>query len=420
MKNQEIILNRLLDKYENSKHLLDPGTSLRRVMLKVEKKDLPEYIYEDAVIRDAYNEAALELEKRHLVQLEWVRGRPVLSAIVLRLDQIPQCYASVRRVHPKVRATQVIQLIDSSLKDVAIPWMIAWKADVCKSAAEQMKIPAFCKTDDTLLRDLLRAFREYSALPGGITMRAFSSRCFSDTKYFERNVRDLFLRIARQYDVDLAISCDENGLGEKEQLAYLGIYARPELYELAGNCLIRTEQGTICIGAAPYGLALPSTLIDSITAIGLTAIQCITFIENKTNYDEYVVSEKQPGELVIYHGGFLSPQKRKLVALIARAAAKDVKMRFWADIDAGGFRMFHNLQKLIPPVVPMRMSGELVDRFHEQGLVRSKEYLTDLQIDMENGKYPLFRDAIEKILNYGVTIEQETFLNEYKTIARII
>jgi len=420
VKNQEIILNRLLDKYENSKHLLDPGASLRRVMLRVEKKDLPEYIYEDAVIRDAYNEAALELEKRHLVQLEWVKGRPVLSAIVLRLDQIPQCYASAERVHPKVRATQVIQLIDGSLKDVAIPWMIAWKADVCKSAAEQMKIPAFCKTDDTLLRDLLRAFREYSALPGGITMRAFSSRCFSDTKYFERNVRDLFLRIARQYDVDLAISCDENGLGEKEQLAYLGIYARPELYELAGNCLIRTEQGTICIGAAPYGLALPSTLIDSITVIDLTAIQCITFIENKTNYDEYVVSEKQPGELVIYHGGFLSPQKRKLVALIARAAAKDVKVRFWADIDAGGFRMFHNLQKLIPPVVPMRMSGELVDRFHEQGLVRSKEYLTDLQIDMENGKYPLFRDAIEKILNYGVTIEQETFLNEYKTIARII
>lgn len=38
MKNQKTILNRLLNKYENSKHLLDPGTSLRRVMLKVEKK----------------------------------------------------------------------------------------------------------------------------------------------------------------------------------------------------------------------------------------------------------------------------------------------------------------------------------------------------------------------------------------------
>ena len=352
MTEQGDIINRLLDKYENSRHLSDPGTSPRRVMLKVEKRDLPAYIYEDAVIRDAYNEAALELEKKHLVQLEWVKGRPVLSAIVLRLDQIPQCYASAERVHPKVRATQVIQLIDGSLKDVAIPWIIAWKADVCRLAAEQLKIPAFCRTDDTPLQDLLCVFCEYAALSGSITMRAFSSKCFSDTKYFERNVRDLFLRIARKYDADLAISCDENALGEREQLAYLGIYARPELYELAGNCQVRTEQGNICIGAAPYGLALPSTLIDSIISIDLAEIQCITFIENKTNYDEYVMSEKQPNELVIYHGGFLSPQKRKLVTLIVRAASKDVKARFWADIDAGGFQMFDNLQKLISSVLP--------------------------------------------------------------------
>lgn len=178
MTEQGDIINRLLDKYENSRHLSDPGTSPRRVMLKVEKRDLPAYIYEDAVIRDAYNEAALELEKKHLVQLEWVKGRPVLSAIVLRLDQIPQCYASAERVHPKVRATQVIQLIDGSLKDVAIPWIIAWKADVCRLAAEQLKIPAFCRTDDTPLQDLLCVFREYAALSGSITMRAFSSKCF--------------------------------------------------------------------------------------------------------------------------------------------------------------------------------------------------------------------------------------------------
>ena len=208
-------------------------------------------------------------------------------------------------------------------------------------------------------------------------------------------------------DADVCYSKDLNIGDDKSYI----IYARPELYELAGNCLVRTEQGTICIGAAPYGLALPSTLIDSITAIDLTAIQCITFIENKTNYDEYVMSEKQPGELVIYHGGFLSPQKRKLVTMIAHAAAKGVKVRFWADIDAGGFRMFDNLQKLISPVLPMRMSGELVEKFYEYGLMRSKEYLSELEADLKSGRYLLFKDAIEKILSYGVTIEQETFLN---------
>ena len=406
------ILNRLLDKYENSKHLSEPGASTRRVMLRVEKKEMPEYIYEDAAIRDSYNEAASELEKQHLVQLEWVKGRPVLSAVVLRLDRIMLCYAAAERVHPRLRAKQVSDAVRIALAGVAVPWIAAWRDDICKSADEQMKVPAFCKKDDAILRDLLCTFREYAALSGSITMRAFSSRCFSDTKYFERNVRDLFLIIARKYDAELALACDENKLGEREQLAFLGIYARPELYELAGNCTIQTSQGSICIDAAPYGLALPSTLVDFITEIDLTTIQCITFIENKTNYDAYVISEKQPEELVVYHGGFLSPQKKRLVTLIAHASSETKKIRFWADIDVGGFRMFHHLQELIPSLMPMRMSGEFVDTFHGHGFVRSEAYLSSLRIDMENGKYPLFRDAIERILNYGVTIEQETFLNE--------
>ena len=412
MTEQRMILNRLLDKYENSRHLSEPGASTRRVMLRVEKKELPGYFFEDAAIRDSYNEAALELEKQHLVQLEWVKGRPVLSAIVLRLDRIMPCYAAAERVHPRVRAKQVTDAVRAGLDGAAVPWIAAWRDDVCKSADEEMKVPAFCKKDTAILRDLLCAFREYAALSGSITMRAFSSRCFSDTKYFERNVRDLFLTIARKYDTELALACDENKLGEREQLAYLGIYARPELYELAGNCNIRTNQGCICIGAAPYGLAVPGTLVDFIAEIDLTAIRCITFIENKTNYDAYVLSEKRPEELVVYHGGFLSPQKKRLVTLIAHAASETTTIRFWADIDVGGFRMFRHLQELIPSLTPMRMSGEFVDSFHEHGLARSEAYLSSLRMDMENGKYPLFRDAIERILNYGVTIEQETFLNE--------
>lgn len=412
MTEQGVILNRLLDKYENSKHLSEPGTSTRRVMLRVGKKELPEYIYEDAAIRDSYNEAALELEKQHLVQLEWVKARPVLSTVILRLDRIMPCYAAAERVHPRVRAKQVTDAVRIGLDGVAVPWIAAWREDICKSADEQMKVPAFCKKDDASLRDLLGALRGYAALSGSITMRAFSSRCFSDTKYFERNVRDLFLTIARKYDTELALACDENELGEREQLAFLGIYARPELYELSGNCTIQTSQGSICIGAAPYGLALPSTLVDFIMEIDLTAIRSITFIENKTNYDAYVMSEKQPEELVVYHGGFLSPQKKRLIASIAHAASETRKVRFWADIDTGGFRMFRHLQELIPSLTPMRMSGEFVDSFHEHGLARSEAYLSSLRIDMENGKYPLFRDAIERILNYGVTIEQETFLNE--------
>ena len=37
MKEAQVILNRLLDKFENSKHLSEPNVSRRRVMLRIDK-----------------------------------------------------------------------------------------------------------------------------------------------------------------------------------------------------------------------------------------------------------------------------------------------------------------------------------------------------------------------------------------------
>mgnify|MGYP000432344045 FL=1 len=104
MKEAQVILNRLLDKFENSKHLSEPNTSRRRVMLRIDKRELPEYQYEDAVVRDAYNIAARELEQQALVRLEWARKQSVLSCIVLDLERVAQCYECADRVHPRKKA----------------------------------------------------------------------------------------------------------------------------------------------------------------------------------------------------------------------------------------------------------------------------------------------------------------------------
>ena len=413
MKEAQVILNRLLDKFENSKHLSEPHISRRRVMRRIDKKELPEYQYEDAAVRDAYNAAARELEQQELVCLEWARRQSVLSGIVLNLEQVMQCYEWADRVHPRKRAEEVVNLITQKLADNPVPWIAAWRDAVCVQAQNSMKVPAFCRENDCLLQDLLLTFQRYATLPGSVTMRAFSSQCFHDTKYFERNVRELFLGIAHKYNIQLAAACTEAELGERDQLAFLGIYARPELYEFSGKCTILLQKGELRFSAAePYGLALPSTLVSEIVSVDLKNIQCITYIENKTNYDEYLLAEKQPKELVVYHGGFLSPQKKKLFEKLAAAAGKTVKTRFWADIDLGGFCMFENLQMLFPQLEPMRMAGGFVEQYHENGLKRSEQYLKKLEEERNIGKYPLFADAIGRILQYGVTIEQEIFLEQ--------
>ena len=60
----------------------------------------------------------------------------------------------------------------------------------------------------------------------------------------------------------------------------------------------------------------------------------------------------------------------------------------------------------------MRMSAEDVTTYHGTGLVRSEHYLKTVQTALACDQYPIFHMAMKKILEYGVTIEQEVFLTE--------
>ena len=324
------------------------------------------------------------------------------------------CYHLTGRTHPKELAIQFASRIKESLPHVTTSWIVSWKDTVCAEALNEYKVPVYCRKDFAILTDLLKAFSGYDALHGDtITMRAFSSKCYHDTKYFERNVREYFLRIAQKYDLGLAQICEHEELSSRDQLAYLGIYARPELYELSGDATIHTSLGVIDLYAAgTYGLALPSTSVDCIESIDLSRIRRVTFIENKTNYDEYILSERQDDELVVYHGGFLSPKKKRLFSQINAAIQENCRCLFWADIDLGGFQMYSQLKKVVPGVVPMRMTGNDVIAHWQNGLLRPTVYLETLKESHFNKENSIFKDAITQILEYGVTIEQESFLAE--------
>lgn len=139
---RQVLLSRLLDKYEKSKHLTQPGTSSRRVMLRIEKREFPEYTYEDARVRDAWNGVVKDLEAQGLVSAQWVRGRPVLSGVALNLDNLPACYRLAGRTHPKELARLVGERVTAGLSHVTTDWVLAWRDDVCRQAKEVFRVPA--------------------------------------------------------------------------------------------------------------------------------------------------------------------------------------------------------------------------------------------------------------------------------------
>ena len=345
------------------------------------------------------------------MSVEWARpGR--MSIIALNLHAIDEAYRRCGRQHPREKAEAVIETLEKALPEVSCNWIHCWKQEVCEIARQTYKTPSYCKDGLSFLEKLVTALGVYERLNGvPISMRAFSIECFQDSKIFEHECRDEFLRIAKKYNVELCETCRQQELSQRDELAFLGIYARPELYELSGNCIVKTVDGFIDIAAAgTFGLGLPSSMVDSIVAYDLTRIRKIIFIENKTNYDEYLLSEKAPDELVLYHGGFLSPQKKKMYEKLSLAVCDGVELSFWADIDLGGFRMFEDLRTIFPKLVPKRMGAEDVVKFHTAGKKRNEDYLAQLRAIRAENRYLPFSNAIDQILKYGVTIEQEVFL----------
>ena len=418
---QDIILNRLLNKFENSQHSRELGSSNKSVRLRIQYKELPEYNYEDAATRDGFNKAAKALESMGLVVISWGVGDSVMGSISLVLEQaaVEKTYMLTNRVHPLKIARQLLRMLEETLPSPRTQWIEQWR-DFIVSEIEKRGMSAFFARNMSFANDFIKMLAQYDSLRGAsTTIRAFSISCFNDSKRFENEFASKLISAAGKFNTDLGDAKNRGEVGARELLALLGIYSQPEVYHISGKCKIVMKNGVcdLC-PMSPYGIALSEHSLANIQSISLAGIDRILFIENLTNYNEYLRNEISETELVIYHGGFFSPRKKQLLELLAKSVTsgelhtdlKQIEINFWGDIDFGGFQMFYRLQSIFPTLQPLRMASIDIDRFAEQGLKRDEKYLARLRLAHENNDFPAFSEAIERILFYGVTIEQEAFL----------
>ena len=411
---REVIINRLLRKYEKSAHFSKQNASNKRVMLKIPKRELPEYEYEKAIVRDSFNSAAIELEKEGVVKIHWGIDKSVMSMIVLvlDLDKINLSYEIVGSVHPIVNCAMLKDTLSDILPNPRIPWVMAWRDSIISKIEGKPAIPSSLNQDIVFALEFVKMLAHIDSLNGQpISIRAFSTLCFQNSKRFENGFQSGFLREARRFVTEISDVYEQEGLGDREALTLMGLYSHPEMYLISGRCKIHTKKGTVDFAAFyPHGFTISETLLNDIESFGLESISKVTFIENLTNYHEYIRAEIIPEELVVYHGGFLSPRKRALLSKITNCTLPDTEVFFWADIDMGGFQMFSRLQEMIPNVRPMRMSADDVINKAKSGLIRDEAYLERLKLALAKNVFPAFTDTIAKIIEFGVTIEQEAFL----------
>lgn len=241
-----------------------------------------------------------------------------------------------------------------------------------------------------------------------VSMRVFSIRLYADSKLFEREIKKRIVPIIMKYEPVLA---DLEDIPDREALAQAGIIMMSEVLEFCGDIKMQFLNGIVDFSPMLHGGCISGNTVSDIEHIMLDNVTEILLIENKTNYAEYCLNQRKCGELVLYHGGFYSPLKGEFLRKIF-AAAEGIPIRFWADIDLGGFKMFVRLKKqLAPDLQPCGMTLTDFRRYCANGLQRSTEYLAKLERLRQNPEYSGFADVIDAILEIGVTVEQEAFLD---------
>ena len=170
-------------------------------------------------------------------------------------------------------------------------------------------------------------------------------------------------------------------------------------------------EGEIDFSPIVKGSCISSECVSDICNVEIFNTDRIVFIENKTNYSEYCLNSRSERELVVYHGGFYSPQRGEFFRKLC--AKTDIPVYFWGDIDYGGFKMYMRLKNnIINSLQPLNMDLISYNRYKCNGLSKNDEYIVKLSVLKSDEDYYEFFDVIDAIIAEKTTVEQEAFLDK--------
>ena len=403
------ILMQLVSWYEDSPaYVRGEPPSRRRIMRLYDngKTDFPIYDIENHIVRKDINQTVFDMAEAGLVGYEWMIGQRdhIIAEVWLCFDKINQIYALLERTPKDSSAGEAAAALERLRNSSDEQWVVDWASEKLLEIKSKRSIGRTLPADVSERDDLLKAL---SQIGGEIETleRVFSIRCFGDSKRFERTVKSRLIRIIKKH---LAV---EDNCTDEEALRLAGLSRYPEHFEFSGALTITLHGGEIDYSPLSHGGSLTNEDV-SIGSLSLApGIRRILSIENKANYIEYVRKEKTDDELVLFHGGQLSPAKRLFVQKIVAAIPRNCSFSHWGDIDFGGFSMLARLRReIFQNVRPHLMSKSELIKYTDLCAKFDKRYADKLAALLRQPELADCAECIEYMLENNVRLEQEAML----------
>lgn len=408
-RHQKQLLDKLIQKYENSAHANpNKDNSKRRIMYHL--KSYRAYDVQDFDIVEEINADMEELQSKGYIQIEYDQEHVNhMKTIILNLDRVSDIYQEYYGKQSKNdEAQQLSQLLQDYQKKIKTTWIQAFIQDEQTYLVSNGCLHKYVGKDIDHIKQLFMVLA-YIDEGRNNFMRAMSNDLFHDTKYFENELKSSFLSLIHRYEPTyLMAKADDYEMRESEIFRSLGFQLYPEEFAWCAPIQLYLKDGT-CMDTTPFqkGFILSGDMLSDIQHMEIQAKR-IMLIENKANYYHYI-KHKQSDEAIVFAGGHYSPVRKQLYECMREEFQGEIYLS--SDIDLGGFLMFARLKnEVFPNLKPYHMSLDIYEKYLKYARNVDEAYLDKIKKARSREDLAIFHDVMDAIVKHKKALEQEAMI----------
>lgn len=384
---EQVLLKKLLSKYEKSKLSTIGSNKNLKIALKLNEKNLPEYVNEDSYLYEKeINNTIYNLSNKNFIEYTINNGR--IDKITLNLSNIENIYNYLKLDSPKIEREKYLE-IATKYKDKG--YLTSTFATNVENIINNYKQHNKYFTSPKELEEIFLILDKLDNQKEEISRRTFSSKYLNDSKRLETILSKIEKIIKECTNLDT-----------EDILSNYNVYKNPTFIYLKGSITIKINNQIIDLNKLSHELILSSNHLKNLELINLSVDNIIT-VENLTSFYEYPINNS----LIIYLGGYHN-EIRKNFLLKLFNFNKDLNFYHSGDIDAGGFYILNHLIKDTNiNFIAKYMDINTLINYKDYTKELTKEDIKRLTSLKEQPKMNKYLDVIEYMLKYNVKLEQE-------------
>lgn len=325
---QSTVMNKLLDKYENSRTFCGDNKVQQKFSLDIGEqfpryRDDAEYEYFLEV-----NDSLSELEEKKYIFLKKQRNGTNHLA-VLNLCELEACYSCMSRKPRREENKWLLDVLKHYETEQGKLTPIYRYIEAQKCCLAQNKKVQFYDGNREKYKELLEMSVAALQNEDEMFIRDFSIRLFQDSKraeQLESNVASLLYQYGDYEEKDSV-------------LEECGIVKTPTYVMMKGNVKLTIGGQKLDLSGLNGDISLSTVSIRELDSIQVLGTRVVT-IENLTSFHDY----KDKRDYVIYLGGFHNKTKRRFICFLYEQN-REKEYRHFGDIDAGGFYILEHLKQ---------------------------------------------------------------------------